>query len=148
MLSDAQSALAHTCIVMYYVKSAKLEFNFKAQKQITSTLQLCFEEEWQDLNSPAEIKSIAAAVRDLRMRLRDYLLVAQTEVVQRSQVASGSVPSSPSKRRSESEGRTPRSSLRNSFGKDGGSPHPVDHLAAVLKDYGKGTHFQTVFGLE
>ena len=30
VLSDAQSAPAH-CVVMYYVKSAKLEFNFKAQ---------------------------------------------------------------------------------------------------------------------
>ena len=143
VLSDAQSALAHTCIVMYYVKSAKLEFNFNAQKQITCKLQQCFEEEWQHLNSPTEIKRIATAVRDLRMRLREYLLMANTEIVQRSPTVS-SAPGSLTKRR-ESEGRSPRSSLRNS--KSLSSSHPVDHLLAELKDYGKSPLSTTVFGL-
>jgi hypothetical protein len=139
VLLDAQSALAHTCIVMYYLKSAKLEFMFKVQKQITSALQQKFEEEWNGVNSLTEIKIIAAAVRDLRTRLREYLLVTHTEIVPKRNNTQGSVPSSPTTRRRDSENmRSPRtnSGNRNSLG--GGYadiPKPVEHLTALLKGH-------------
>ena len=46
VLADAQSALAHSCIVSYYVQSAKFEHLFAAQRDLTQSLQQKMEEAW------------------------------------------------------------------------------------------------------
>jgi hypothetical protein len=80
MLAEAQSALAHTCIMMYFVKSAKLVFLYDHQKYITQQLQQKFEEEWTNLDSFPVVEA-KVLIQDLRSRLRDYLLSIQSEIV-------------------------------------------------------------------
>ena len=122
LLSEAQSALAHSCIVMYYIKSAKLDFLFKEQCSVTTHLQRNLEEVWvgevnnlsnvggskstknnqandalDNSNSPenkkysaehifsdAERKAAAIAVRDLKARLKEFLLLAVCEIASTS----------------------------------------------------------------
>jgi hypothetical protein len=43
VLADAQSAMAHSCIVSYFVKSAKFEYLFSGQRELTQRLQQLFE---------------------------------------------------------------------------------------------------------
>lgn len=80
VLADAQSALAHSCIVMLNVRSAKLSFLFECQKQQAVALQQKFEETWTSLDSFC-VPEAKAAIRDLRLRLKDYLLTAHAEIV-------------------------------------------------------------------
>ncbi len=114
LLSEAQSALAHSCIVMYFIKSAKLDFLFKEQCSVTTHLQRNLEEVWvgemnnvsgaqaikSNVNdtkagtrnamettysaeytfSESEQKAAAIAVRDLKARLKEYLLLAVSEI--------------------------------------------------------------------
>jgi hypothetical protein len=42
-LAEAQSAMAHSCIVSYFVKSAKFEYLFSVQRELTQQLQQKFE---------------------------------------------------------------------------------------------------------
>jgi hypothetical protein len=80
VLAEAQGALAHTCIVMLTVKSAKLSFLFDCQKNLAQSLQQKFEEAWISIqNFP--LHEAKAAIRDLRMRLKGYLLSVQTEII-------------------------------------------------------------------
>ena len=121
VLADAQSALAHSCIVMLNVRSAKLTFLFEAQKQQAVALQQKFEESWTSLETfRGSVSEAKAAIRDLRLRLKDYLLTAHAEIVverarpkrnknktpttptvaNRSPTRSGSVSASPSRKSS------------------------------------------------
>ena len=142
VLADAQSALAHSCIVSYYVQSAKFEHLFAAQRDLTQSLQQKMEEAWvavpaephqtpfaPNTSSPPSVLTPAVpdaftsygtasvggntngslggfrldgniqraitkhtslpfpkeeakhAIRQLRQRLKDYLLTVQTEIV-------------------------------------------------------------------
>lgn len=82
VLADAQSALAHSCIVMLNVRSAKLNFLFECQKQQAVALQQKFEESWTSLETfRGSVSEAKAAIRDLRLRLKDYLLTAHAEIV-------------------------------------------------------------------
>jgi hypothetical protein len=128
VLCDAQSALAHSCIVMYFVKSAKLEFMFKTQKGITQGLQQKFEEEWTSTNlSNTVVKQMASAVRDLRLRLKDYLLLFQTEIIPKALETSSGSPT-PSRR----ESRSPRQTIRNSKEFAVSFTRPVTHLLEII----------------
>lgn len=80
VLAEAQSALAHSCIVMLNVRSAKLNFLFDCQKQQAVALQQKFEETWTSLDTFC-VPEAKAAIRDLRLRLKDYLLIAHAEIV-------------------------------------------------------------------
>lgn len=80
VLADAQSALAHSCIVMLNVKSAKLQFIFDCQKAQALALQQKFEETWTTLETFSLVEA-KSAIRDLRLRLRDYLLTVHTEIL-------------------------------------------------------------------
>lgn len=81
LLAEAESALAHTCIIMLHIKSAKLTFIFEQMKSITQSLQQRFEEVYIHVNS-LPIAEVKASIHDLRMRLKDYLLEVKSEVVQ------------------------------------------------------------------
>jgi hypothetical protein len=80
VLADAQSALAHTCIVMLNARSAKLTFLFECQKNQAVTLQQKFKEVWTSMETFPLVEA-KAAIRDLRVRLRDYLLGVQAEII-------------------------------------------------------------------
>lgn len=80
LLADAQSALAHTSILMYFVKSAKIVFVYEHQKQLTQQLQQKFEEEWTTMDR-FPVTEARLAMQDLHTRLRDYLLTIQAEIV-------------------------------------------------------------------
>ncbi len=129
VLADAQSALAHSAIVMYFVKSAKLEFMFSSQKDITTTLQVKFEEEWTDPGMPTSrtmMKTMATSIRDTRLKLKDYLMLFQTEIIARPI----DIATSPSTRRPSS---SPRSSRRNSrdFRENA---KPIQFLMSLLRN--------------
>jgi hypothetical protein len=55
VLADAQSALAHSCIVSYYIRSAKFEHLFSAQKDLAQSLQQKMEEAWISLPPPPAV---------------------------------------------------------------------------------------------
>jgi hypothetical protein len=80
ILADAQSALAHTSILMYFVKSAKIVFVYEHQKHLTQQLQQKFEEEWTTMDR-FPVTEARLAMQDLHTRLRDYLLTIQAEIV-------------------------------------------------------------------
>lgn len=80
ILAEAQSALAHTSILMYFVKSAKIVFVYEHQKQWTQQLQQKFEEEWTTMDR-FPVTEARLAIQDLHTRLRDYLLTIQAEIV-------------------------------------------------------------------
>jgi uncharacterized protein YbaR (Trm112 family) len=80
VLAAAQSALAHTCIMMFNIKSARLQFLYDHQKEMTQSLQQKFEEVWIHLDD-FPIDEAKAAVTDLKYRLKDYLLSIQTEII-------------------------------------------------------------------
>ncbi len=110
LLAEAQSALAHSCIVSYYTHSAKFEHLFAAQLDLTQSLQQRMEEAWvalpidppplfsadafggafsEDALPAASATAVALpfpkeeakhAIRQLRQRLKDYLLTVQTEI--------------------------------------------------------------------
>lgn len=80
LLAEAQSVLAHCCIVMFTVKSAKLQFIFDQLKQKTLVLQQNFEEEWIDVGTfPVDDAKISIA--ELRMRLRSFIVEVQSEII-------------------------------------------------------------------
>lgn len=80
ILAEAQSALAHTCIVMFTVKSAKLQFIFDQQKEKTLLLQQRFEEEWLNVgNFP--VYDAKLAISDLRMRLKTFIADVQSDII-------------------------------------------------------------------
>lgn len=89
VLADAQSALAHSCIVLLNVKSAKLSFLFECQKAITQSLQQKFEENWTSLDRFPQLEA-KSAIRDLRIRLRDYMLAVHTEIISDQNITKGS----------------------------------------------------------
>lgn len=80
LLQEAQAALAHTCVLMYTVKSAKVTFLYEHQKMVTQTLQQKFEEVWVQLDS-FPFHEAKMAIQDLRQRLRDYLVSVQSEIL-------------------------------------------------------------------
>lgn len=79
-LADAQSALAHTCIMMYFVKSVKIVFLYEHHKLVTQQLQQKFEEEWTNLDTFPVLEA-RTATRDLQRRMHDYLVSIAAEVV-------------------------------------------------------------------
>lgn len=107
VLAEAQSALAHSCIVSYNLKSARFEHLFYMQRDLTQTLQQKMEEAWagpyythtQSSLSASSSSLVSAgagvlsggapfpkeeakhAIRQLRLRLKDYLLSVQTEIL-------------------------------------------------------------------
>ncbi len=142
MMADAQSALAHSCIVMLNVRSAKLTFLFEAQKQQAVALQQKFEESWTSLETfRGSVSEAKAAIRDLRLRLKDYLLTAHAEIVverarpkrnknkmpptptaaNRSPTRSGSISASPSR----------KSSFMSASGQKADSDAPVVAVSAA-----------------
>lgn len=80
-LSEAQSALAHTCIVMLTIKSAKITFMFDSYKALTQALQQKLEEEWVAVDPAFPLSEAKATIRDLRLRLSDFLLGVHSEIV-------------------------------------------------------------------
>eukprot|EP01034_Spumella_vulgaris_P021920 gene21920-27998_t len=80
VLADAQAALAHSCIVMLTVSSAKLSFLFDFQKASTLSLQQKMEESWTNIDRFPSLEA-RGAIRDLRVRLKDYLLCIHTEII-------------------------------------------------------------------
>jgi hypothetical protein len=84
VLADAQSALAHSCIVSYNLKSAKFEHLFESQRDLTQCLQQKMEEAWVGQGRdilPFPLSEAKNAIRKLRQRLRDYLVTVQTEIM-------------------------------------------------------------------
>lgn len=90
LLAETQSALAHSCIVMLNRKSAKIKFLFIGLKSLAQGLQEKFEESWIANNvhsSPSSsfdafpLADAKIAIRNLRTRLKDYLLCARTEIL-------------------------------------------------------------------
>jgi hypothetical protein len=79
-----QSALAHSCIVSYNLKSAKFEHLFASQKDLTQSLQQKMEEAWvgrgRDMY-PFPLGEAKNMIRHLGLRLVDYILAVQTEIV-------------------------------------------------------------------
>eukprot|EP00981_Chlorochromonas_danica_P000629 scaffold143_cov173-Ochromonas_danica.AAC.5 len=80
-LCEAQSALAHTCIVMFTVKSAKISFLFETYKAQTQVLQQKLEEVWTVIDSSFPIAEAKAMIRDLKLRLHDFILSIQSDLV-------------------------------------------------------------------
>jgi len=145
VLSDAQSALAHSCIVLYFIpESAKLQFLYDELCGLSTRIQSCLEEgKWANLGisgapyrtnfgaadsvqsitpviSDAEVRLAAATVADLRKRLREYLLLAATEILptraergaSSTAASAGGVPSSPTS--VQNSRRSSRHGSRNS----------------------------------
>jgi hypothetical protein len=84
VLALAQSALAHSCIVSYALKSAKFEHLFSVQKDITQILQQKMEEAWMGKGRdtvPFPRLEAKSAIRQLKQRLDDYLMTVQTEII-------------------------------------------------------------------
>jgi len=79
VLSKAQSALAHSCMLRFFLNSVKLEFVFDAYKKLSQDLQRKFEETWVSGDSFPE-EEAKAAIRNLKSRLMDYLLDINTEL--------------------------------------------------------------------
>jgi hypothetical protein len=104
LLAEAQSALAHTCMFMLTVRSAKLSFLFESQKLAVLALQQRFEETWTSLDAFPSMEA-KASIRDLQGRLRDFLLSVHMELVTERKRKSAaavisvarSTPSSPTK---------------------------------------------------
>jgi hypothetical protein len=84
-ISDAQSVLAHSCITSFFFRSKKFEFLFAELKQFTQCLQQKFEEDWtgQNLEKFPEFNA-KAAISNLRHRLKDFLIAAQSELDNRA----------------------------------------------------------------
>lgn len=154
VLRDTQSALAHSCMVLYFTPySAKLQFLYDELCALATSLQSQLEEgKWISLgignapgaavsvnvagratvSSDTEIQGAATAVARLRIRLRDYLLLAATEIPSSSPNAKKSSPGrnpagvrSPSPSRRVSRGNSsPNGSTQNSrSGSLSGTPH-------------------------
>lgn len=80
VLSEAQSALAHTCILMLSSKSAKITFLYEHMKANTQILQQKFEEVWFQVDRFPSLEA-RIAIHDLRLRLRDYLISVKSEIM-------------------------------------------------------------------
>ncbi len=80
ILAQAQAALAYSCIVEYNNDSFKFRYLFETQRALTQSLQQKFEEAWVLVDNFPEIEA-RDAVRYLRMRLKEYLLVVNTEII-------------------------------------------------------------------
>jgi len=65
---------------MLHVRSTKLSFVFENQKSAVSALQQKFEECWTSLGS-FPVAEARGCIRDLRVRLKDFLLCVHTEIV-------------------------------------------------------------------
>ena len=74
---SSQSALAHSCIVSYNLKSAKFEHLFASQRDLTQSLQQKMEEAWvgrgRDMY-PFPLGEAKNMIRHLGLRLVDYIL--------------------------------------------------------------------------
>ena len=82
-----QSALAHSCIVLYNIKSAKFEHLFASQRDLTQSLQQRMEESWVGRGRdvlPFPRNEAKNLIRQLRFRLDDYLLTVQTEIIMKT----------------------------------------------------------------
>eukprot|EP01041_Mallomonas_annulata_P000757 gene757-1443_t len=110
-LAEAQSALAHSCIVAYFVSSAKLHVLYEGFGALTLSLQRKCEEEWMSVERFPETEA-KQAVRGLLLRLRDYLLTVRTEIIGDNGVETSqnrtrrqnTMSSSPRSQRTESSG--------------------------------------------
>jgi hypothetical protein len=80
ILAQAQAALAYSCIVEYNNNSSKFRYLFETQRALTQSLQQKFEEAWVLVDNFPEIEA-RDAVRYVRMRLKEYLLVVNTEII-------------------------------------------------------------------
>ncbi len=80
LLAEAQSALAHACIVMYSVKSAKLQFLFDLQNDKTLCLQQKFEEEWTNVET-FPVDEAKAIICEMRLRLKSFIIDVQSEII-------------------------------------------------------------------
>ena len=80
LLAIAQSALAHTCIVMFNVKSTKINFLYENQRIITQKLQQKFEEVYIKIDSFPYLQA-KLAIYDLRIHLKDYLISIKSEII-------------------------------------------------------------------
>lgn len=131
VLADAQSALAHACIVMLNVRSAKLSFLFDCQKAQAVALQQKFEEIWTSVDTFPLVEA-KAAIRDLRVRLRDFLLTAHAEIIVERSVKSTRPKSAPRGLASPTLGRSPaRGALSNAASPSGRRSAPSTKMSAV-----------------
>lgn len=80
LLAESQAALAYTCVVAYSVTSAKLDFMFEGFGSLVQGLQTKCEEVWLSAETCPTLEA-KSTIRTLRMRLSDYSLAVQTEIV-------------------------------------------------------------------
>ena len=76
--------MAHSCIVSYNIKSAKFEYLFSSQRDLTQSLQQRMEESWVGRGRdilPFPINEAKNLIRQLRLRLVNYLLTVRTEIM-------------------------------------------------------------------
>lgn len=79
-LAEAQSVLAHSCVVAFFVTSAKIDFMYGDIGSLAAHLQQKFEEEWLS-SASFPMDTAKQAIRNLRFRLADYLLHIHAEII-------------------------------------------------------------------
>jgi hypothetical protein len=79
LLADSQSALCHTCMVAFQVKSAKLDYLFEGFGSLVLLLQTKCEKEWTSTALVPELEA-KQLVRSIRTRLRNFILAVQAEI--------------------------------------------------------------------
>lgn len=136
ILAEAHSALAHSCVLLYHtathrgnnsISTSKMQFLFDTQRERTMTLQRKMDEDWKDISN-FPIMEAKEALRDLRTRLREYIIAMQSEIIAPSVKSSSSKKvnqlSSPSRSTSTSGGHLVSASRPLIFGDAfGGSSH-------------------------
>jgi len=79
-LAEAQTVLAHSCIVAFFTNTAKIDFMYGDIGSLTQHLQQKFEEEWLS-SASFPMDTAKQAIRNLRFRLGDYLLNIHVEII-------------------------------------------------------------------
>ena len=81
LLAEAQSALAHTCVVLFNIRSSKLQFVFDCLKVTTQQLQSELEETWIHIaNFPVE--QAKTSIYLLRTQLEQFMVDVAGEIIQ------------------------------------------------------------------
>ena len=80
LLSNGYSILAHSCIVRYNIKSDKMKILFMVQKTLIESLNYKLINIWEQNSFP--IIEAKLMIRQLQLRLREYILSVHTEIFQ------------------------------------------------------------------
>ena len=147
VLADAYSALAYSCVLLFHtavtsgnnsITTSKMQFLFDSQHEVTLSLHKKMEEEWKNA-SQFPIVDAKEVVRDLKKRLRGYILSMQSEVVfpsnRSSVVAKPAQISSPSRSSANItgiiNGNTSQHNKPKMFGDAFGSSQQVYHPCSL-----------------